>query len=88
MAAKTLEEALYCANIDIEIKKAICVGPLFELTDRIEKAEKIIIDNLKHELRDYFAHEVQRAEFKGEPVRTLFHNIFKTISAVKGENDG
>lgn len=82
MAAKNLEEALYNANIDIEIKKALCIGPLSELVHRIEIAEQIIIENLKNELRDYFAHQTMYAD--GD-AKKLFERVFKDISASKGD---
>lgn len=84
MAAKTLEEALYLANIDMEIKKALCIGPLFEVTHRIEGAEQIIVENLKLQLRDFFAHQVMYLDKEDRGTATeLFDKIFKDIPAVK-----
>jgi hypothetical protein len=80
MAAKRLEEALEHANIDLEIKKALCIGPLHELVDRIGIAEKNILNNMKYELRDYLAH---RAQILGDNATALdlFNDVFADIPA-------
>lgn len=85
MAAKSLEQALYTANIDIEIKKALCIGPPHELTERIDKAEKIIIDNLKNEIRDFFAHRIQLYGAHND-CEEIVNDFFKTIFGEKNEH--
>lgn len=54
----TLQEVLLNANVDLEIKKALCVGPAHELIKRIDRAEDIIIENIKIQLQTYLAHRV------------------------------
>jgi hypothetical protein len=58
MAAKNLNQAIHLANIDIEIKKALCIGPAYEFTQRIDNAEKIIAMNVRNELKDFLAHRI------------------------------
>jgi signal recognition particle GTPase len=87
MAAKTLTEALLKVDIKWEIKKALCLGVSHELTNRIEEAERIIVDKLKSELRDYFAHEVMRMYGDEDATsKKLFDVAFKNISAFKNED--
>jgi hypothetical protein len=82
MASKSLEEALSTANIDLEIKKALCLGPLSDLVNRINAAENNIVENLKYELRDYFAHRVMILGSNASAV-DLFNDIFACIPAYR-----
>ena len=76
MAAKTLKEAILRAGIKAEVQKALCIGPAYEIYERIEKSEAIIIEKIMNELRDFFAHQTMYSEFKGESVKDIFDEVF------------
>jgi len=91
-AAKSLRESLLRVGIREEIRKALCVGPMFELVARIDASEEKIIEKIEQQLRDYFAHEAQcfdyRAEIKGIDAKAseFFEQIFKDVKAWPDEH--
>ena len=84
MAAKTLEEALMRAEIKLEIKRAVCMGPLYELVDRIDRVEGAIVQKQHAEIKDLFAHQIMIfTRNLPEATQACFNNFFDQMFEVK-----